>query len=136
MLFSLDFFLLLVYNVNNKALKKGSNMYSLHTTSVIKKFIYAVMILLALCSLLSALGFIFADSITFLSAEEISSRLISVSTVLLVVQILIMPLVLIFQITKLSEYIPYFVFSFIAIVLYIFAWCSTPALSVYFAMIF
>ena len=100
--------------------------------STVKKFIYAIAILLALSSLAVALGYIFIDAIPIFETADIVVLLERISffaTVMLVTECIIMPLVMVLGITNLSSYVPYYILCIIGIGLYIFACYSAPALS-------
>ena len=94
-------------------------MYSSRISSVLKGFIYVVVVLLALCSIAATLCLVFADEITFMPATDVAGKLLSVATVLLVVHAITMVMVVIFQIAKLTDYLPYLFLSLVAIIAYL-----------------
>ena len=100
-------------------------MQSSRLSTVLIASIYIIAIMLALISILGALGFHFADSTPAFPLAEISIRIVYIATVLLVTQAIAMPLVTLLQIARLREYLPYFIISIIGIAAYIVMWiCS------------
>jgi hypothetical protein len=95
----------------------------------IRRFVYAIAILLVVTSIISALGFSFGEMIPIIEVEDVynfSRSLVSIATVLLITQCLIMPLVLFFRIFRLGDWAPYFIICVFGIGLYIFSWFCVP----------
>ncbi len=111
-------------------------MYTSRGTSILKIFIYAIVILLALCSIMTAVGFVFADKLPQFPLADVSKYLCYIATVLLFVHITNFVFVIIFQIRKLYNYLGYVILSFVAIISYIAAWFTTPSLFHYILSLF
>ena len=105
-------------------------MYTTDLSRTLKTFVYAIVILLILCSGIATLGFMFADMLTFLpfSMVDFCVALCAIANVLLITHIITFVFVLIFQIARLTDWFGYIVMSAIAIFCYIEAWLSTPEL--------
>ncbi len=97
-------------------------MYTSRLGSVLKGFIYSIAVLLGVCSLGASFGFIFKDMLPNLPIEDIANRLTYAATIFLSVEIIILPLLTIFQIGRLRSYLGYYVISLISIALYIAMW--------------
>ena len=98
-----------------------------HISTVLKTFIYAVVILLALCSIAAIVGFVYAGQSGDLAITDLSQNLCHIATILLVVHLIAFCFVMIFQLTKLYDYIGYAILSFIATLGYVGAWLASPA---------
>lgn len=98
-----------------------------HISTVLKTFIYAVVILLILCNIAAIVGFVYAGQSGDIAITDLSQNLCYVATILLVVHLITFCFVMIFQLTKLYDYIGYAVLSFIATVGYVGAWLASPA---------
>ena len=105
-------------------------MYTSRFSTVLKTFVYAVVILVIACSGLATLGFMFANQLAFLpfSVVDICMKLCTVSTVLLVIHLLTFGCVVVLQLRKLTDWFGYIVLSLFAIGGYIEAWFTTPEL--------
>ena len=105
-------------------------MYTSRVSTVLKTFVYCVVVFLALISISACLGFIFADKLTFLpfNVVDVCQKMCTVATVLLAIHIISFCCVLLFQIARLSNWLGYVILSLIAILGYIAAWLTTPAL--------
>ena len=103
-------------------------MYTTDLSRTLKTFVYAIVILLILCSGIATLGFMFADMLTFLpfSMVDFCVALCAIANVLLITHIITFVFVLIFQIARLTDWFGYIVLSLFAIGGYIEAWFTTP----------
>ena len=115
---------------------KGCNMYTSNGSSVLKTFVYGVAALLAACSILAIVGFAFADKLPGLALMELSQNLCYIAAILIFVQAICFCLVMIFQLTKLYNYIGYIILSLIATISYVLAWFASPYFAPYFAQFF
>lgn len=102
-------------------------MYTPHVSTVLKVFIYAVVILLALSCIGAVVGFVFAGKVTDFPLTDLSQNLCYFATVLLVIHLITFCLVLIFQLTRLYNYAGYLILSLIATIGYVVAWLASPA---------
>jgi hypothetical protein len=105
-------------------------MYNSRFSTVLKTFVYAIVILVIVSSGLATLGFMFADQLSFLPfpVVDVCMKLCTVSTVLLVIHLITFGLVMILQLRRLTDWFGYIVLSLFAIVSYIEAWFTTPEL--------
>ena len=108
-------------------ISKGFVMYTPHVSTVLKAFIYVVVILLALCSIAAIVGFVYAGQSGDAAITDLSQNLCHIGTILLVVHLITFCFVMIFQLTRLYEYIGYAILSFIATLSYVCAWLASPA---------
>ena len=99
-------------------------------STVLKTFVYSIVVLLILCCGAATLGFLFADQLAFLpfGVVDVCMKLCTVATVLLVIHLISFVLVTIFQIARLTDWLGYIILSLFAICLYLEAWLSTPEL--------
>ena len=115
---------------------KGFVMYTPHVSTVLKAFIYVVVILLALCSIAAIVGFVYAGQSGDAAITDLSQNLCYFATILLVIHLITFCLVLLFQMRRLFDYTGYVVLSLIATISYVVAWLATPALSHYITGLF
>ena len=94
-------------------------MYFSYVSTVTKRFVYALVILFALCSILGAVGYIFADHIPYVNAAAISEKLGFISTILMCVNIVFFVLLIIFRLARLYNHLGYIILTLFAILSYL-----------------
>ena len=103
-------------------------MYFSYVSTVTKRFVYALVILFALCSILGAVGYIFSDYIPYVNAPEISEKLGFLATILMCVNIVFFVLLVIFRLARLHTHLGYIILTLIAIISYLVMLFSSPEL--------
>jgi hypothetical protein len=111
-------------------------MFTSNGSSVLKAFVYGVVAVLAACSILAIVGFIFAGHLPGLAIVELSHNLCYIAAILLFVHAICFCFVMIFQFTKLYEYVGYIILSFVATLSYVIAWLASPSFVHHFEIYF
>ena len=101
-------------------------MYTSYLSSLLKAFVFTIVLLLLFCSLASCFGFIFADKLPALPIVDICKVLCTVSTILLALQVICFALVVITQIFWITSWFGYMALSGVAVLSYIAALLTSP----------